>query len=114
MKNKRFLVLGIALVLFVLVAGVVFANSLNNGTYGTSSASRPPEMLGNKIEWIKVSGNRLEFYNGNWKRILAVTARGNSSMLQWEDTIGRNDSLLIIDSSSFNFRGVRFFLYSND
>jgi flagellar basal body-associated protein FliL len=114
MKNKRILILSIALVLFALVVGTAFAASLNNGTYGTSSTSRPPVMLGYKIEWIKVSGNRLEFYDGNWKRILAVTARGNSSMLQWEDVQGRNGYLTIIDSSSFNFGGVRFFQYSDD
>jgi hypothetical protein len=113
MKNKRVLVLGVALVLFVMVAGTVFAASLNNGTYGTSSNSRPPEMLGHKIEWIKVSGNRLEFYNGSWSRILAVTARSSSSALHWEDAQGRYGYLTIIDSSSFNFGGVKFFLYSD-
>jgi hypothetical protein len=112
--NKKHLAFCIVLVLFSLVVGTVFAASLNNGTYGTSSSSRSPEMLGYKIEWIKVNGNRLEFYDGNWKRILAVTARGNSAMLQWQNASGRNDYLTIIDSSNFNFGGVKFFQYSDD
>jgi hypothetical protein len=114
MKNKKFFVFGIALILLALVAGAVFAHGLNNGTYGISSSSRGPELLGYRIEWVKINGDRLEFFDGNWKRILAVNGRGSSSAIHFQDTVGHNLYLTITDSENFNFGGVRFFQYSDD
>jgi hypothetical protein len=113
MKNKKMLVLGIALVLFALVSGTLFAQSLVDGHYAINffGGGRGAELLGYTIEEISIRGNRLEFYAPNRDRpVLSTTARVGGGAYHFQDSQGRNYYFTVIDSKTLNFNGARFYL----
>ena len=113
MKSKKIMVVGIALVLFALSTGTLFAQSLVDGHYTINvfGGDRGAELLGYTIEEISIRGTRLEFYAPNRDRpVLSTTARIGGGAYHFQDSQGRNYYFTVIDSKTLNFKGAKFYL----
>ena len=81
MKNKRFVVLGVVLVLLAFAAGAVFAaNGSMDGVIWTVIEGKSP-----RINY-QNSGYYLEVYNGNSYRVKASDNMGNNYYLNAGET----------------------------